>query len=278
MYKTLLLCLATTLSTLAAQDGREAPGPKQLEPTLIATHPEVITKLTVGVKGKVLYTADKVNSRRAWELKKERYLWESSPEPKMAVFQGFVAGEKALATCVGAPSYQLYDLKTGERTGKSTGLAIMAGMPCLAFDPKGKWLWLGSNEGGAVRLTPGSVNGWSKRGFPNGGTPCMALDSKAKQLALGGMDGTVRFIDPKSTQKDEDTTLEVHDAAVTALAFGPKGKLLLWNVEDASHPASLVAKAEGPVAGVHFLNKGKGLVTTTGGKSVQLWDLSELDG
>ena len=302
--------------------------PIELVPESVAPHPEAIVLLTLGLKGKVVYTADAANSLRAWDLKQGKFLWETDPQPGFVKKLALEVSKNALAVCEGAPAYSLVDLKDGSDLKGGSGVPVADIASCLAFDPRGRWVWLGFQGNGVGRLIPGNTRGWSKRKTENGGTWSLALDPKAKRLAVGGADGSVRFFDPSSAKRDEGKVFDLHKGRVTALAFGPKGKLLaagaedgalvlvdarkaktrkalegheasicalafdprgrwlvsgdtlgrllLWDLKEGGHPAAFLVEAQGPVAGIGFLDKGKALVTNSGGKEVQLWDLSAL--
>ena len=281
MLKPLILFL---LVPFATQDPRDVPDPVDLKAETIALQPKVITHFAIGAKGKVVYTVDKANTIRAWDIKKEEFLWETDPAPDTATTMALAVSEKTLATCLGAPAYSLYNLKDGTSEDGASGLATENMTTCIAFDPKGKWIWLGGSKGGATRLTPGSINGWSTRSLENGGTLSLALDAKAKQMAVGGKDGSVRFINPSSSKKEEETSFEIHKSGVTAVAFGPKGKVLAVGASDGSlalielKKGEQLQKFEGHEAAITKLAidpKGRWLVSGDIKGNLFMWNLED---
>ncbi len=330
------MMLAVALySVLALTAPAQDPVP-ELVPVEIMEHGNQIVHLALGPKGKTLVTveapvmnkADKRSScvMRAWDLKSEKQLWEASLTAPRIVDMG--VGTDMIATNVGMGMFEEYKLKDGERVGGIGGPGATSTFLCIAVDPKDRWVWMGSKQGGLVRLTPGNVNGWSKRGVDNGGTYSLAMDSKGKQLAIGGKDGSVRFANPVGAQVDEKKVFEVHKKAVTALTYDSKGRklvvgskggelcmleaskgkrtfdlsghedeirsvavdpkrewiasgdkdgvVLLWNYKGGEPAAKLMGEAEGPVADLLFIDKGKRLIGTRGGNRILVWDLSDL--
>ncbi len=105
---------------------------------------------------------------------------------------------------------------TGNKTEVTTVVA----------DPKGKWVWLGLARGVMSRVTPKDIQAWSNRVMNNEGVSCAVIDPKGKKIAVGGEDGSVRFLDHSGASVDKKKVFEGREGAVSALAWGSKGKSL----------------------------------------------------
>lgn len=282
MFKALIIFLAA--SFIAFDDSRESTKPIQLIPEAIASHSSPIFHMMPGLKGKVLYTADRDNGLHAWDIKKGKFLWDAKDQSYSTPPIGMGVGKDHITLIHGVPSFGIYDIEDGSALPGAVGVMHTGSLLTMVFDPKGKWLWLSTSKGGAIRLTPGNVNGYSQRSLPNKGTMCMALGPKAKVLALGGQDGSVRFIEAGTTKKDEKKIFEVFDKPVSAIKINPKGKLLAVASESGDlHIVSLKkGKLELELEGhkdliyaLAFDPKGRWLASGDTKGNIHLWDLKK---
>ena len=134
MLEPLLLALVAGLVTTAQEE------PPKLTPESIAAHPESITRLALGLKGRLLYTAGADRALRAWSVKKGEFVWETKFAATTAPTLAMGIAEKTMATIVGAPAYGLWNLKDGSSESGATGAPVQGSAMCMAFDPKGRWI------------------------------------------------------------------------------------------------------------------------------------------
>ena len=98
-------------------------------------------------------------------------------------------------------------------------------------------------------------------------------------LASASRDRTVRLWD---VAEGRQRAVLNHDSGLTAVVFGPDGKLLatsnwsdrtviLWDVATGERRASLTGEGRGHVADVVFSSDGRMLATANSGGSVALW-------
>ena len=176
------------------------------------------------------------------------------PHPMLAV-----SGKNLfLGSNVMMPSFQSYDIKTGDPK-QSQGTADMnQRATSLVTNKKGDFVWYGIEDKGVSRQAVGDVNNWSRRSTDNGGVTCMALDKKEKIIALGGKDSSVRYVNFQSASVDKKKHHKTGMGSITAITFGGKGKSVL------------VGNGKGEVQ-VLNTSKGKKLLTLEGPESAVRW-------
>lgn len=268
--------LLLTLLALAPQDALpEVPS------ATVTTLAAQVTHLVPGPRAQVLYLVDADFGLRAWSLKQEGLLWEvlmpSIPVVAMDV------GQDSLVTTAGFAAFSQWSLEDGSAGSAIGGPDPRATTRCIAFDARDRWVWLGTSKG-LMRLQPGNVNGWSTRAMDNGGSLCFARDGKGKALGVGGEDGSVRFVNPTSARRDEKRVFEVHEQAVSALAFDPKAKKLAAGAKDGAlflleakkgkRLHELVAH-EKALCALAFDPRGELLASGDRSGQVLLWDVKE---
>ena len=240
---------------------------------------EELASFAFGPKGKQLFTAHEGAFLKSWSLKKDELLW-SQPDGAIPARWIDVDGDGMVFTAYGAPYFNRYDPKTGESDGGVGGPTPTVGVTGIAADPKGRWAWLAMAGGGYQRLTPGNVNGWSKRGLENGRSTCIAASDKL--VAIGGEDGAVWTA--KASNADPEKELLGHEGPVNAVAFGPKGKLLVSGGEDrtvrvwSASKGKLQHTLEGHGAPVRFVAvdpKAKLVASVDADGTIRVWSAKE---
>ena len=275
--KALLASLVLLPLALTAQEDAEPP-----PSTTFGEHASTVLRLAVDAKEKVLYSVDKSGGVHAWDLKKAELIWER--EVKFLNLTGFEVGEKELFYSDSMAVILPISVKSGEiGTGTGAPNPTME-IRCLAADPKGRWVWLGCDNGVAIRLTPGDANAWTTRPMKNGGIFSMALDKAAKQLAVGGKDFTIRFINATSAMRDEEKVLEGHVGPVTALAFDARGSKLvsgsedktvrIWNAANGK-PILLLEGHESPIRSLAVDPKGRWIASGDDAGVLKIWTLQK---
>lgn len=283
--------LALTFCLALAAPLQSDTGLPVLEAREFAPHSTPIRHLRSDAKGTQLFTVEgpgapegdsqrQYSPLRAWDVKKEKLLRE-----QQLLGPGIVAldvGDERIATTYGKVVVETNDVESGKKGGGVGGPNLMANSTALVSDPKDRWVWLGTDQGGVTRLNPKDVKGWSQRGVKNGGVTALALDEAGKKLAIGGRDGTVRFVDPVGCQVDDKRSFEVFEDAVATLRYDGKGKRLavgsseggLHVIDEARGKLQLeLVGHEAALCAVAFDPKNKQLASGDVSGRVLLWDL-----
>ncbi len=172
------------------------------------------------------------------------------PAPLLAITKDhLVVGSNVMM-----PSFSLYDLETGVKSGGQGGTAMNQSATCILSHKAGTWVWFGLARSGLQRLTIGNVDAWSRRKTDNSGVTCMALDKKEKLIGIGGLDGSISYANFKSASVDKKKHHKTGLGSITAIAFGSKSKTVLAGNKDG-------------VVQVHTTSKGKKRLTLEGPKS-----------
>jgi WD40 repeat protein len=186
-----------------------------LESTPLIRVEEPLRDLTVDTSGKFLVTLD--NGRvRGWK-RDERYQ-ESWSTIHAGAAAAVVCNERDLVVFLRLPYVETYDFRTGEKHVDIAG-SQEGEVQGAVSSPTGKWVWCGAADG-VVRMA--ERDPWKRLELGNGGVTVLALSEDSRRLAVGGRDGTVRFVDTEEVALEKREPLRVSEAAITALAFGPR--------------------------------------------------------
>ena len=271
MLRSLAPVLALAAFSLAA-----AIDDEPIYSTLTNEQTGVITDLDVDPKEKILFSCAENGEVRAWDMKKNEFLWSVS-EGLASV--GISAGDETVGT---APPVMVtvtqFDAQSGERLA-AIGGPSQDTASCVFMTPDDQWAWVGTIQGTLWRLTPSDVDAWSRRAMKNNGITCLEGDSKGKLLAVGGEDGTIRFVNPKSATRDEKKIFEGHEEHITALSFDAGGKMLASASEDgvirlwtaSSGKEKLVIEAGSAIRSVELHPKAKWVAGGDENGKVRIW-------
>jgi WD40 repeat protein len=229
--------------------------------------------MAVDAKGESLFTLGAEGELMAWGLASGKQIW-SHTDPALHRLE---STDKKLVVVGTIPLLWTFDSEDGKQMSAIGGPPPYTETAGFASDSRGRWAWIGQ-ERGLIRVTPGDVNGWSRRGLDIGGVTTLALSSDDDLLAVGGKDGTVRFANCKSANVDDKRVLRGHTGAVSALAFagktlvsgGEDGTVRVWNL--ASSKQKHFLREKGPV--VSILAGEQSVVVAAAGASGELvvWD------
>jgi hypothetical protein len=213
---------------------------------------------------------------------KDERIWERSGD-FFAMFDVEIAGDFVIATSIRA-MYEAFELDSG-KPKQSTGAAdFEATTTCSAVDPQARWIWIGSDNDVLQRITPGVMNGWSRRNVGHGGSTAMALSPDGDLLAVAGADRTIRFANSKSAQVDDKKVFEGLDSPALTLAFDLKSALLastgedkvvrLWTVASGKTKTKLTGH-EGVVRALAFDPKSARLAAGDDKGAVKVWSVDK---
>lgn len=235
--------MSFTLALLLLQSPSPSVTPPTLEPLLACD--EVVRDFSIDARGEVLVTLTE-KELVCWKLDRKEALWRAPAHAQRWVSH---CGDSVLCgypICI-VDSFEAKSGKSESGVGGSTaGLA----KSCFAADPKGRWAWFGGDQG-LERLTPGNVNGWSRRKVEDCTITALAIDAEGEQLAVGCGQGVVRFANSESANVDKKKLLEGSGSPVTAMVFADKvlvvadrgGAVVAWTV--ASCKRKLVLQENG---------------------------------
>jgi WD40 repeat protein len=200
-----------------------------------------------------------------------------SPDGKLLAAGGHISdGPAAIA---------VWDLATG---GEEPRLIRehRNSITCLAFDPRGRFLFCGSSDRhlGRVGPLPDWRVTWAPQECHGEGLWCLACSPDGEVVATGGLDGVVKLHDSQSLTTFREWDLGT--GPVYSLAFSPDGKtqaagterwpgrsqLRFWDVATGRERISWPAD-NGQMRGLAFSRDGQTLLTGTTGGSVRLWHL-----
>ncbi len=247
--------------------------------TVVDTHATNVDFVAFADAGDLLVSAS-FDALHAWNLDKGEHAWKKqAPETG---FAGLMSDGDDMLVYVqrGIRAIQPVDVADGTLGSPTTGGDPLDRATCAVADPEGRWVWLGTVKGGAVRLVPEDVNGWKQRAMDNGGVTCLAADPQGKLLAIGGADGSIRFLKASSAER-EDVVIESAGPKPTALAFDARGKTLVVGYDDGSlrtyHAKSGKLDEElgahGQAIGAVAVDpKGKWIVSGDAGGELRAWN------
>ncbi|MFT5200117.1 MAG: hypothetical protein ACI87O_002791 [Planctomycetota bacterium] len=259
----------TLAITLVLQAAPKAPAP-----TTLFTDKSPLVNMIASLPGDTIF-AQTWSSVTAFKRKDGSELWKSGrivleiqegPVPKKADFAKrlpapmLAASSKHLfvGTNTMLPSFQSYDLETGEKGTSQGGTDFKKHATCMLTNKNGTYVYFGIENIGVSRMGVGNVDDWSRRGTDNGGVTCFALDKKEKVIAMGGSDGSVRYINFTSASLDKKKHHKTGMGPISAIRFAKKGKSVL------------VGNEKGEVQ-VLNTSKGKQLLTLEGPNSAVRW-------
>ena len=266
------------LTERAAASKLQDPAPVRT----IGEHESPLTHIAVGKKGDWLVTADEEGWLRSWSLDDAPELrWEARVSQQR--LGDIAVGGDELVFNIGLAAVTPVDVESGELKEGAGSPDVTARCTAVVGDPKDRWAWVATSKGPVVRLTPGNVNGWSRRKMENGGSTSLARDEAGGLLVVGGADGTLRFVNAKSASVDEKKVFELESGPVTAVLFAGK-KLIAAGSEDG--PIRLAKLPKGSIQGVlegHAATivrlasdtKGTRLASGDAEGSVRLWDIKQ---
>jgi WD40 repeat protein len=247
--------------------------------SLLGEHELELKQLALSADGARLVTADAQGNLAAFQLKDGSELWRAKRQFEAA---GLDVGLGTVAVGIpGTNAVEFFRLGSGDPDSGIGGPRHDVGATAVVFDPKERWIWMGTDKGVLIRLQPGNVNGWSQHPLEGGAVTCMADDEAGKLLAIGSSDGNVRFVNPASANVEEKKVCEGHAGPVTALALDGKGALLatggedrsvrLWKVASAKQ-LELLGAHEAAVSALAFDPKGGWIASGDAGGALILWD------
>lgn len=180
-----------------------------------------ITELALDPTGETLFVGTERGQLAAWDLKRQVFRWEITPEgatkPVIGLDVGpsrvtyITPGGAAIGVVAAATGKDHKIQLLGKVTGKTTA---------IAQDPSGKWTWVGMHDG--VLHCPKADDEIAHGGvkLANNGVTCLALDSDGQSLAVGGEDGTIRIVKARPGSGGDERVIKAHDGPVTAIVWG----------------------------------------------------------
>lgn len=269
--------------SLLAIVGLALPLPMQASPAALPTLatrlelPDLVTDLTLDLRGGRLFTVTVKGTVNAWKLGDGTKLWESTElGTRWVNFCG-----KTVLCGLTFTAVTEFDSEDGTKRSSVGGPVSQSTMTGCATDTRGRWIWFGGDNG-LARLTPGDVQGWSRRKVENGGVTVLATDEEGDLLAVGGRDGSVRFVNVKSANVDDKKVLTGTGGPVTALAVGSKalvaaaedGSVRVWTIS--SGKEKLVLAGSGSPARALALDEKAGWVLSGDAQgTLVLWSLAK---
>lgn len=253
-----------------------APAALALEARVLVECEGPLRDMALDPKGNRVFTLTKECVLTAWNRKSAQTDWRKDDTGLWAI----ECGDKVLLATMGLPTALTFALDSGAegpRIGGPPGGQVYG----FAADARGRWVWIGV-EKGLIRLTPGNVDGWSRRELANEGVTVLALDEDGDWLAAGGKDGSVRFANCKSANVDDEKVLSGTGGAITALAFGPRvlvaaaadGSVRVWDL--ASNKEELALAGSGAATRALAVAAKPGWIASADeAGTVVLWSLSK---
>jgi hypothetical protein len=253
---------AFLLSVPLAAPQETAPAPAVSVRTIAATSSPVKrfaldekqTRIALLTVDEQISLVQRANDKPVWSHANE------NPSIDIAIGGEFVIAGMTIA------SYSAFELESGRPVTAVGAPDVFAASTCVAVDPKGRWVWLGSEKDALQRVTAADAWAWSRRGLSHGGSTAMALSADGDLLAVAGADRTLRFVNSKSAQVDDKKVFEGLESPALTLAFDSKSALLastgedkvvrIWAVASGKTKAKLVGH-EGIVRALAFDPKGR---------------------